>query len=45
MCEGAGAEGRVAYVLKGYPRLSEVFITSEVYRLERLGVALRLYVL
>ncbi len=24
--------GRVAYVLKGYPRLSEVFITSEIYR-------------
>ena len=37
--------GRVAYVLKGYPRLSEVFITSEIYRLERLGVPLRLYVL
>ena len=35
----------VAYVLKGYPRLSEVFITSEVYRLERLGVPLRLFVL
>jgi hypothetical protein len=35
----------VAYVLKGYPRLSEVFITSEIYRLERLGVPLRLYVL
>ena len=37
--------GQVAYVLKGYPRLSEVFITSEIYRLERLGVPLRLYVL
>jgi glycosyltransferase involved in cell wall biosynthesis len=35
----------VAYVLKGYPRLSEVFIISEIYRLERLGVPLRLYVL
>jgi glycosyltransferase involved in cell wall biosynthesis len=34
----------VAYVLKGYPRLSEVFIASEVYRVERLGVPLRLYV-
>ncbi len=35
---------RVAYVLKGYPRLSEVFIASEIYRVERLGVPLRLYV-
>jgi glycosyltransferase involved in cell wall biosynthesis len=39
------AGGRVAYVMKGYPRLSEVFITSEVYRVERLGVPLRLYVI
>ncbi len=45
MRDGAAAPGRVAYVLKGYPRLSEVFITSEIYRLERLGVPLRLYVL
>jgi glycosyltransferase involved in cell wall biosynthesis len=36
---------RVAYLLKGYPRLSEVFITSEIYRQEQLGVPLRLYVL
>ena len=36
--------GRVAYVLKGYPRLSEVFIASEIYRVERLGVPLRLFV-
>ncbi len=41
----SAAHGRVAYVLKGYPRLSEVFITSELYRLERLGVPLRLYVI
>ncbi|RYU10643.1 glycosyltransferase family 4 protein [Nocardioides iriomotensis] len=45
MRDHAGATGRVAYVLKGYPRLSEVFITSEMYRLERLGVPLRLYVM
>ena len=45
MPEPAAAHGRVAYVLKGYPRLSEVFIASEIYRLERLGVPLRLYVL
>ncbi len=35
----------VAYVLKGYPRISELFIASEIYRLERLGVPIRLYVL
>jgi glycosyltransferase involved in cell wall biosynthesis len=45
MPDPTAAPGQVAYVLKGYPRLSEVFITSEIYRLERLGVPLRLYVL
>ena len=35
----------VAYVLKGYPRLSELFIASEIRRLERLGLRLRLYVI
>ncbi len=35
----------VAYVLKGYPRMSELFIASEICRLERLGLPLRLYVL
>jgi glycosyltransferase involved in cell wall biosynthesis len=35
---------RVAYVLKGYPRLSEVFITSEIHRLEQLEVPIRLFV-
>lgn len=38
------AERSVAYVLKGYPRLSETFIASEIWRLEQLGVPLRLYV-
>jgi glycosyltransferase involved in cell wall biosynthesis len=33
----------VAYVLKAYPRLSEPYIHSEIHRLERLGVSLRLY--
>jgi len=37
--------GTVAYVLKGYPRLSEIFITSEIFRLEQLGVKLRLAVI
>ena len=45
MSEATTRTGRVAYVLKGYPRLSEVFITSEIYRVERLGVPLRLYVI
>ena len=35
----------VAYVLKGFPRLSETFIASEIYRLERQGLALRLFIL
>jgi len=35
----------VAYVLKGFPRLSEMFIASEIYRLEQAGLPLRLYVI
>lgn len=35
----------VAYVLKGFPRLSEMFIASEIYRLEQIGLGLSLYVL
>ncbi len=35
----------VAYVLKGFPRMSEMFIASEIYRLEQLGVPLRLFVI
>jgi glycosyltransferase involved in cell wall biosynthesis len=35
----------VGYVLKGYPRISELFIASEIWRLEQLGLALRLFVL
>jgi glycosyltransferase involved in cell wall biosynthesis len=37
--------GTVAYVVKGFPRLSETFIASEIYRVERAGIPLRLYVL
>jgi glycosyltransferase involved in cell wall biosynthesis len=41
---GAGrATGSVAYILKGFPRLSETFIASEIYRMEREGLRLRLY--
>ncbi|MDQ4038802.1 MAG: glycosyltransferase family 4 protein [Actinomycetota bacterium] len=39
------AEGVVGYVLKGYPRLSELFIASEIWRLEQLGRTLALFVL
>src|SRR4051812_39487652 len=35
----------VAYVLKGFPRLSETFITSEIYRLEQAGLNIRLLVI
>ena len=33
----------VAYILNGFPRLSETFIANEVYLLERMGLELRLY--
>jgi glycosyltransferase involved in cell wall biosynthesis len=39
------AERSVVYVLKGWPRASELFIASEIWRLEQLGVPLRLVVL
>jgi glycosyltransferase involved in cell wall biosynthesis len=32
-------------VLKGFPRLSEIFIASEIYRLEQLGASLKLFVI
>jgi glycosyltransferase involved in cell wall biosynthesis len=35
----------VAYVLKGWPRISELFIASEVHRVEQAGLPLRLYVI
>jgi glycosyltransferase involved in cell wall biosynthesis len=35
----------IAYVLKGFPRLSELFIASEIHRLEQVGLPLRLYVI
>ena len=35
----------IGYVLKGYPRISELFIASEIYRLEQLGLPLQIYVL
>jgi glycosyltransferase involved in cell wall biosynthesis len=39
LAEGvATPPGRVAFVLKGYPRLSETFIAQEIAALERLGL-------
>ena len=40
---GWAAPRTVAYVLKGYPRLSELFIASEIHRVEEQGVAVRLF--
>jgi glycosyltransferase involved in cell wall biosynthesis len=40
----AGHEaGEIGYVLMGFPRLSETFITHEVHLLETLGMKLRLF--
>jgi glycosyltransferase involved in cell wall biosynthesis len=41
----AESHGTVAYILKGFPRLSETFISSEIYRMEQKGLKLRLYVI
>jgi glycosyltransferase involved in cell wall biosynthesis len=37
--------GSVAYVLMGFPRVSETFIASEIHRVEQAGVPLRLFVI
>lgn len=34
---------RIAFVLKGYPRLSETFIAQEIHALERLGLDISIY--
>src|SRR5947208_1586501 len=36
-------EGEIGYILKGYPRTSETFITNEIYLLEKLGLKLTLF--
>ncbi|RMH02152.1 MAG: colanic acid biosynthesis glycosyltransferase WcaL [Chloroflexi bacterium] len=33
----------VAYIMKGYPRISETFILNEIYRLEQMGVKLHIF--
>ncbi len=35
-------KGRVAYIMKGFPRLSEPFISNEITLLESMGVRLRI---
>jgi glycosyltransferase involved in cell wall biosynthesis len=35
--------GEIGYVLMGFPRLSETFITHEIFLLEQLGMKLRLF--
>ncbi len=36
-------QAKIAYVMNGFPRLSETFIAHEIHQLERLGTPLRLY--
>lgn len=44
MTDAGRSEGPwLAYVLKAYPRASEPFILSEIYRLEMLGIPVRLF--
>lgn len=40
-----GAEACVAYLLKAFPLLSETFISSEIHRVERTGIPLRIFVI
>src|SRR5687767_3545586 len=39
-----GRQGSIGYVLMGFPRVSETFIASELHRVERAGVPVRLFV-
>jgi|CXWL01.1.fsa_nt_gi glycosyltransferase involved in cell wall biosynthesis len=43
--ENTADQGKIAYILKNFPKLSETFIASEVYRLEQLGIDLKLLVI
>ncbi len=38
-----GPTPTLAYILKGYPRISETFISNEILLLERLGFSMRLF--
>ncbi|MFQ5682642.1 MAG: glycosyltransferase family 4 protein [Candidatus Binatia bacterium] len=33
----------IAYIMKGYPRLSDVFINNEIYQLECMGLKIRIF--
>lgn len=39
----SGNRQTIAFILKGYPRLSETFITNEIFLLEQLGCDLHLF--
>ena len=41
--EAPRSAGRVAYIVKGFPRLSESFITNEILLLERQGLPIDIY--
>jgi glycosyltransferase involved in cell wall biosynthesis len=43
--QSRAADGSIAYILKGFPRMSETFIAGEIYRLEQAGIRLRLFVI
>ncbi|MEZ5425068.1 MAG: glycosyltransferase [Pyrinomonadaceae bacterium] len=46
MCElNKPKAGTIAYILKNFPKLSETFIASEIYRMEKLGADLKLFVI
>jgi len=34
---------KLAYILKGYPRISETFISNEILLLEKLGFTMQLF--
>lgn len=40
----SSVDGTVAYVMNGFPRLSETFIAHEIHQLEQTGMRLRLFV-
>lgn len=43
MSTAPAATGRVAFVLKGYPRLSETFVAQEILALEQRGLAIDIW--
>ena len=43
LAEGAGVPGRVIYLVRSWPRLSQTFVVDEVLAQERLGTRLELY--